>query len=316
MVGRRSTRVRALLVLAALAFVPLSGSGAVAGFAPVLSPEAFEARLQQAGALAAAGAAHPSPAEMAVVRSALGLPVEVPLPGGAVTVEPDPFLQGLRGSSAADFRRASARIAALEAGLRAALRTSPVAESRLKKALAYSLAGVSTGPSLGQRVQGEIAHFLRWLVSRLAHVQGAGSLVAWLIVASLSTGLLLLARTFGLGVVPEQLMRGPSVTAPPLGPAEWHRLAEEALAAGDRVGAVRCLYHAIAASLDSRGVVAASPALTAGECRAAARAALPLLAEPVDEATRVFERAVYGLREPGDEEVGAVARAEQAVRTA
>ena len=176
--------------------------------------------------------------------------------------------------------------------------------------------GVSTGPSIGQRTLRTVAHALRWLISRLAHASGAGSLVAWLLVAGLIIGFILLARRFGLGVVPERRERGPFITQAPLGAAEWRRLAEEAMAAGDRVGAVRCLYHAIAASLDAQGVVAAGPALTAGEFRSAARDAAPLLAEPVGEAIGVFERAVYALREPDDEEVEAVVAAERRVRGA
>jgi Domain of unknown function (DUF4129) len=312
--GSAKARAFAVLVLATLASVPLTGSRAIASSGPVISPEAFEARLEHARALAAAGAAHPSEAAMAEVRSALGLPVEIRLSGGTVTVEPDPLIQGLGGSSAWEFRRATARIDALEAGVRAAEGTSAVEESRLRQALARSMTGVSSGPSLAQRVQRVIIHVVRWLVSRLASVHGAGSLVAWLIVTGLLAGVLLLARTFGLGVVPDGRVRGVSVTAQAVGPAEWRRLSEAALAAGDRVGAVRCLYHAMAASLDVRGVVASTSALTAGEFRAAVRAAVPLLAEPMDEATRVFERAVYGLREPDDEEVEAVARAERSLR--
>ncbi len=257
---------------------------------------------------------HPSESAIAAIRSALGFPVEVRFPAGAITVEADPYLERLPGSSSDEFRRAALHITALESAVRAASAASPVDERRLHAALVRALAGVGTAPSLGKRVGEAIVHVLRWLVSRLAHVRGAGSILSWLIVFGILAGLLVLIRTLGLGVVPDHRVGGPSVVESKRGAAEWRALAEEALSVGDRAGAVRCLYHAISASLDARGIVAATPSLTAGEFRAATRASLPLLADSVDEATQVFERAVYGLWDPDDDEVQLVAAAERTVR--
>ena len=67
-----------------------------------------------------------------------------------------------------------------------------------------------------------------------------------------------------------------------------------AMSRGDFTRGVRLAYQLMVRTLTRRGYVPRSPGLTTGECRGAVARAKPEIGSAVSDATRTFERVIYG----------------------
>ncbi|MEA2504064.1 MAG: hypothetical protein QOG36_1107, partial [Actinomycetota bacterium] len=242
---RRRLLVAAAVVCAALIAGPATGWGAPAA----ISGNDFVARLDRARRLAEADAVQPAAAKMQAVREALGLPVDVHLPGGTVHVPPDRFLDGLGGTSADDFRSADDHLAAMEDAARAAVSARPPDAAHTATALREALRGIRTEPSLIDRIRHDIWVFAVSLwqsitraVDRIPLPHG---LLVFVTAGILAVVVVVLIRRIGY-VVPE---RKAAAAAARQGRTDWDRLAREAMARGDLAGAVRARYGALLAAL-------------------------------------------------------------------
>ena len=309
--GVPAVAVAALLGGLLLGLVPAAAS------AGPVSGSDYVARLEAARKLAEADAAHPSPQEMDAVRRAVGLPLDVAVGATVVHVGVDDTLAGLKGTRPEDFRHAGDQLGALEDSARAALIAQPPDAQRLQAALRQAFQGVSTRPSLIERLRHDIWLVLLSIWQRLTgaanHLPVPNGVVLVIVVALVGGVLVVLIRRMRY-VVPDRAARARSQTkrARP----DWERLAEEALARGDLPGAVRARYGALLAALASRGVVPDIPSLTAGECRRAVAGDLPGVYPVVARATSIFEGVMYGREPVTRAEVDTMAEAQQSVKAA
>ncbi|MGH2725615.1 MAG: DUF4129 domain-containing protein, partial [Actinomycetota bacterium] len=165
----------------------------------------------------------------------------------------------------------------------------PIDRSRLEGALEAGYRDIRGDPSWFEQARRFLGRALTEFSEHLSGINGAGSVIAWLVVAALVVGIFLLLRR--LSIVPERRRARPAAAAKP--PVDWARIAEEALARGDIVGAIRARFRVLIGALSERGVVVDEPSLTAGECRRAVRSAMPGAYLAVSRATEVFELAAY-----------------------
>lgn len=301
---RRVSRA-ALVAVACLAFA-----------GPTFAAERIDAptfldRIASARRPASAGASSPSPSRMVEVRARLALPVEVSTAWGTITIRRDPVLEQLSGTTARDFRAAVERLDALAAAAGAALARPVPDRNRVRSALERAYVGVRASPTLAERASRAIATALAWIASRLTDVGSVGGIVSWLVVAALAVGAFLLIRR--LGLVPE-VGPGSARDRGPAKPVDWAALAEEARQRGDLNAAARLHFRALIARLAAMGFVPDSPAVTAGDCRAAVAANIPLATGVMGQATEVFERAAYAHASVNAADVDAVLAARKELR--
>ncbi|HET6776168.1 MAG TPA: DUF4129 domain-containing protein [Actinomycetota bacterium] len=301
---RRGTGISALAI-GAIPLLSFALTVTAPRAAPITSADFLE-RLQEARQLAEAGALNPSPGAMDAVRARLGLPVQLLLPAGTVRIEAVPFLDRLRGEVPQDFDRAAQHLAAFSASVGSADSTSATDRAAVASALDRAYEGIATPgwlQRLGRNVREALARLLQALVEPLFRYRGFGSLIAWSVVLGVAVIMLLVLRRLGVNLVPE---RSGSSADPTFVATDWHRLAEQAIRRGDLREAIRALFHALVVTLASRGVIAADPGVTAGECRSAVARAMPALYPSVAEATKAFERVAYGGAPAGQGEVDAL----------
>jgi hypothetical protein len=273
--------------------------------APITSADFLE-RLQQAHQLAEAGVLDPSHGAMDAVRAGLGLPVQLLLPGGTVRIDADPFLDRLQGDVPEDFARAAQHLDAFSASVRSAASAAATDRGAVASALDRAYAGIAAPGWLqrvGRNLREALARLLQAIVEPLFRYQGFGSLVAWSVVLGVGVIIVLVLRRLGVNLVPERSGSSADLT---FADTDWHGLAEQAIRRGDLREAIRALFHALVATLASRGVIAADPGVTAGDCRSAVARAMPTLYPSVAEATRAFERVAYGGAPAGQGDVDAL----------
>jgi hypothetical protein len=274
-------------------FLSLALSSPVGQATPITTDE-YLLRLQHAEDLAQAGTNDPSPQAMDAVRAALGLPFVITVPGGSLRVETDAFLQRLRGENSGDFLDAARHLEIIKSSVQATADAPSTDQAKVASALDRAYAEIAL-PSLWQRlgryIRAAIVRLIRTILFPLVTYQGVGSWVAWSVLIGLLVILVLVLRRLGVHVVPERAALRP---VPGFAATDWQGLAEQAIRRGDLRAATRALYHALVAALAARGVVAASPSVTAGECRSAVARAIPTLYPTVTEATKAFERVAYG----------------------
>lgn len=274
----------------------------------------FADRLETAHRLAQEGTAAPSPVAMEAVRAALGLPARVDVDGSILTLPADPFLARLEGREADDFQRAVTHLEQLQAGLEDALGAEALDRASLEAALdeAYR-GGIQVRPGLIERIRRAVLELLEGLLYRIISFHGGDSILAWAVVLALLVLAVWLLRRLrlvpGRAIAPGTGERGGRLI-------DWRGRAEEALRAGDLVGAVHALYRSLLATLAGRGLLIERPGLTAGECRGAVRASNPSLYDVVAKATRRFERVAYGGVPPRHEDVDLLREAEATARSA
>jgi hypothetical protein len=279
-----------------------------------ISPEELLDRLDAAAELAEAGAADPSPARMREVEGVLGLPTVVRIGGVDVAVPADPVVMSLSGSSAEDFHRAADRLAALQGSLERATSAAPTDQDEIELALTDAYRGVlQVDPGLVERIRRWIGELIQNLLSRLFSFQGAGSLVAWIVLASLAFLAVWLVRR--LRLVPETAMEAASGGAG-VARVDWIARAEDAFRAGDLHAAVHAFYRGLVTALSGRGLLIDAPGLTAGECRSTVRALRPDLFDAVADATGTFEEVAYGGAVPEADDVDRLRRAVTLARSA
>jgi Domain of unknown function (DUF4129) len=290
----------------------LSGP-AVAQPASTISPEELLGRFRTAEALADEGAIDPSPERMADVRRAIGLPVSVSIDGSDLSVPVDPVLVGLSGEGAEGFRRAADRIDALRSSLERAITATPANTEDVGSALSAAYQGVlQVDPGLVERIRRWIAELIQNLLSRLFSFQGAGSVVAWIVVAGLAILAVWLVRR--LRLVPETALEAASGGG--VARVDWIARAEDAFRAGDLHAAVHAFYRGLLSALSGRGLLIEAPGLTAGECRSTVREVRPELFDAIADATGTFEEIAYGGAVPRAADVDRLRRAVTLARSA
>jgi hypothetical protein len=188
----------------------------------------------------------------------------------------------------------------------------PIDRRRLTDALDAAYSDVRSDPTWLEHLRRFLGRALTEILERLGTFTGAGSVVAWIIVGLLALGAVLLIRR--LAIVPER--RRTRTTEAAETPVDWARIADEALARGDLVGAIRARFRMLIVALSDRGVVVDEPSLTAGECRLAVRSAMPGACLTVSRATEVFELAAYAHASLTTRDVDALREAERVVRAA
>ena len=281
-------------------------SGPAVAQPATISPEELLGRLGTAEALADEGAIDPSSERMADVRRAIGLPVTVSIDGSDLSVPVDPVLVGLSGEDADGFRRAADRIDALRSSLERAIAAIPADAEDVGSALSAAYQGVlQVDPGLVERIRRWIAELIQNLLSRLFSFQGAGSVVAWIVVAGLAILAVWLVRR--LRLVPETAME--AATGGGVARVDWIARAEDAFRAGDLHAAVHAFYRGLLSALSGRGLLIDAPGLTAGECRSTVREVRPELFDAVADATGTFEEIAYGGAVPGADDVDRLRRA-------
>ncbi len=259
----------------ALSFLLSLALSSPVGQATRITTDEYLLRLQHAEDLAQAGTTDPSPQAMDAVRATLGLPFLITVPGGSLRVETDAFLQRLSGENSGDF----------------------LDVARTRRSLP------SLWQRLGRYTRAAIVRLIRTILLPLVTYQGFGSWVAWSVLIGFLGVLVLVLRRLGVHVVPERAATRPR---PGFAVTDWQGLAEQEIRRGDLRAATRALYHALVAALAARGVVAANPSVTAGECRSAVARAMPTLYPTVVEATKAFERVAYGEAPPEPPDIEAL----------
>ena len=276
--------------------------------------EELNARLASAESLAKAGEAEPSSARMTQIRDTLGLPVVVRIDGWTTSIEADPTLERLDGGDPADFRGAGVRLRALREALEEAVDARAIDPDDVETALETAYQGaIQVEPGLVERIRRAIIEFIQGFLSRVFAFRGAGTLVAWAVIAGLALLAFWLLRR--LRLVPETSMEVGSGSARSQR-VDWIARAEEAFRVGDLHGAIHAFYRGLLASLSGRGLLMDVPGLTAGECRSTVRVVRPDLFEAVSEATGTFERVAYGGAAPGPDEIDTMRRAVTLARSA
>jgi HAMP domain-containing protein len=288
-----------------MALLPVAPAAAQPG--PAISPEELLDRLRAAAALAEEGVADPSPARMREVEEAMGLPTVVRVDGVDVAVPPDPIVTTLTGAQAEDFLRAADRVGALRDSLERATSAAPVDADDIEAALTEAYRGVlQVDPGLIERIRRAIGELIQGLLERLFSFQGAGTIVAWVVLVGLGIFAVWLIRR--LRLVPEASteVAGGRTDAPRV---DWIARAEEAVRAGDLHLAVHAFYRGLLSALSGRGLLIDAPGLTAGECRSTVRAVRPELFDAVADATGAFEQIAYGGAAPEPDDVDTLRRA-------
>jgi hypothetical protein len=265
----------------------------------------FSGRVERAIAAAEDGRLAPSPAAMARVRDELGLPATVVLSSGQrVEVEAPAALEGLSGATSRDFERAIRHLRALSFAAGEAEAAAPPSDEAMRSLVERAYRGVgATQPGLFDRIRLAVLSGIAWVIDRLVHARGLGSILVWGVAVGLAAGLVLLLRR---GTVPDRAEPRADAAEPDV---DWEALAEEARRRGDLEGAVHASFRALVKALSARGIVLDEPSVTAGECRAATAGRRPATATSVAEATASFERVVYGMVAPRDEDVEVLTRA-------
>ncbi len=311
---RSSLRVAGVMLVAVIV---AGGATRASAASPITLPR-YLARLNHALALARAGAARPSPAALAAVRTSLGLPLEVQLPGGPVDISRDPILSSLGGWRSADFAVAGERIEALRRLAVATEASHPVAD--LRGALQHAYRGIVVpAPTVSDRLHALVGGSVAWIMFHLSSMRGPSADLTLLGLGLLALAALgfLVWRTGAwqevrVGLVGDRRVRGER----PRETVDWRRRTREDLERGDLHAAVRSAYRSLVATLAARGVVRGAPGLTAGECRRAVLSSLPGLDPVVSTAVQAFEGVAYGGRDARREDVDALRSAEQAARSA
>ena len=148
-----------------------------------------------------------------------------------------------------------------------------------------------------------------WVLARLGDLLAsltattAGSVIGLVLFAAILVLLAVLATRFARTMSRSPEVEAAIVAAPRHSAAAWRAEAEAHEAAGEWRQAVRCRYRALVADLSTRGVVEEVPGRTSGEYRGEVARNLPAAAEAFAGATEVFDRAWYGRRLTGEEEV-------------
>jgi hypothetical protein len=268
-----------------------------------ISPDEFLDRLGRAQELAQLGGDAPSRERMNDVRAALGLPVEVVIGDRAIEIQPDPILEGLSGSDAADFDNANDRLSALERSLTDTLSQDAREPDQVARALDEAYRGVvPPQPDLLQEVLRIIGEVFEAVIQRIGNViASAGNALAW--VALVLIGSIVALYLFRARLVPDRVSSGGRAAGGGTGRVDWAARAEDALRAGDLQEAVRALYLALLATLAGRGIVADAPALTAGEARFAVQRRRPALFPAIARATDAYERVIYGGAVPDERDI-------------
>ena len=313
MTHRRRTIALATLPLAGALVLVTSLGADVRAQASAISAPAFLERIDRARAAAADGQRDPSPDAMDTVRIALGLPAAVRFGERVVTIARDPFLEGLDGSSPAEFSDATTHLDALARATERAAASPAIASASVRDALAEAYRDVPTPSVLSRYIEGAwnlVWTLLATWIDSLDGSNGIGSVLAWGAVLLAVAGLVAVLRRLGVGLVPERT----ASTARRATGVDWRAVAERAVATGDAATAVVALYHVLLEALAARGVITGDPALTAGECRAAVARSLPALYPSIASATESFERIAYGGRAPEPRDVDALRAANDAVR--
>jgi len=268
-----------------------------------ISPDEFLDRLRRAQELARPGADAPSRERIDDVRAALGLPVEVVIGDRAIEIPPDPILEGLSGSEAADFDAADDRLSALERSLTDVLVQDARTPDQVARALDEAYRGVvAPQPDLLQEVLRIIGEVFEAVVQRIGNVIAtAGNALAG--IALVFIGAIVVLYLFRARLVPDHVSSAGSADGGATGPVDWAARAEDALRAGDLREAVRALYLALLVTLAGRGIVAEAPALTAGEARFAVQRRRPALFPTIARATDAYERVIYGGAVPDERDI-------------
>lgn len=279
-----------------------------------ISADELLERLDRARTLAEAGMADPSSESMTQLRRTVELPARVEVGGWTGWVPVDPILEGLSGEEPEDFERALARVEALHEAVGSVGAVEPLDPHAVERAVDAAYRGaIQVRPGLAERIRRAVSELFQGLAYRLFTFVGAGTVLAWAVLAALVMGALwLLLR---LRLVPQVALREAGKRSL-VGPADWSRRAEEAIGAGDLREAVRALYAGLLATLAGRGYVVEAPGRTAGECRAAVRGGPATLSEVVGEATESFEGVAYGGRAPEARDVAVLRRAHDLARSA
>ena len=152
--------------------------------------------------------------------------------------------------------------------------------------------------------QNPVRKALEWLGDKLGRLienllsvlggGGAGSLVAWVILALLVAGIVVL--------VVVRVRRGPVarvaqhrvVIDRSREPADWRAEADEHARHGRYRDALRCRYRALVGDLARLGLLDEIPGRTTGEERGQLRATAPVAAPDFTDATELFDRTWYG----------------------
>ena len=309
------SRLRSAAASAAVLALAWAAVGGVARGAPAPIPGSdFVARLEAARRLAEAGAAAPSPRRMDDVRQALGLPLDVAVPGGTQHVPADDVLTALRGRTAEDFHHAEDELAAMEDAAKAALAVAGPDQGRIQAALGSAFGGIRTSPTLVERVRHDawaaVVSLWQRLTGALRSLPIPGDVLAAIAVAAVGAVAVLVMLRLRYAAPETRVAR-----ARPAGPpaTDWDRLVREALARGDLAAAVHARYGALLAALARRGVVPDAASLTAGEARRAVAGALPDVYPAVAGGTAAFESVAYGGSDATSNELEALAAAQRGV---
>jgi Domain of unknown function (DUF4129) len=268
-----------------------------------LSPEEFLGRIGRARELARLEGTAPSPARMADVREALGLPVEIVIGDWSGAIRQDPILEGLSGDLASDFGLADERLVALGRSLEEVIARQPRSASSMADALAGAYRGVvPPRPNPFEAVLQFLQDVFQAIVQRIGSaLADAGSVLMWVaLVAIIAFAAWFLLRS---RLVPDRGSRTGVEGGRAASSVDWAARADQALLAGDLQEAVRASYLALLAVLAGRGIVANAPALTAGEARFAVRRVRPSLFPTIAQATDSYERVIYGGATPDRRDV-------------
>jgi hypothetical protein len=146
---------------------------------------------------------------------------------------------------------------------------------------------------------------------------GRGSLIAWVIVIALLAGIgyVIYRAVQGRGVVLRDGTAEPVSIDTGHPPERWDAEAAELEEKGDWRGALRCRYRSLIAALARAGVIDEVPGRTSGEYRADLRASLPAASSTFGPATDLFERAWYGNKPTGPEQVASFRELASSVRS-
>lgn len=170
---------------------------------PAVSVSEYLQRVERARTTALSALSAPSPARMQDVLNQLGLPLAVALASGEVRVERDLFLKELGGETANDFRAAAEHLAVVADQAREAMARPEPREDQLRSAVSRAYRDVATQrPGIIDRFRRLASDTFQWLVAQIFSFRGAGSVIAWVVVAALLLLLVPLVRR--IGVVPDR----------------------------------------------------------------------------------------------------------------
>lgn len=313
---RRLVVPGALVSLIAASCVLTFAEQALAQTDATITIEAFVGRLDAATLLATDGTTDPTPSTMNDLRATLGLPVTVVTPSGLTRIPVDEYLDSLPGESAQDFINAADHLGALRDAATAAgtLGAIPPTE-QIHESLDAANAGRSepaadTKPSW-------LSRFLDWLFGKTGAAASSIDtflrVLVWIIAAVILGVFIWLIWKLRPTLIPSRTQHGTDETEPREASAgrDRRRAVHDAVAAGDFVEAVRISYHLMIRTLTRRGFVPRIPGLTSGECRGSVARTKPEIGDAVGDATRVFERVIYGKKPAQQSDVDAILDADR-----